>query len=280
MEAKKIALYIILITSIIAMISQTPMIQAVGRGQHTFVSVRNVDCLKCHVYDAFNDLNSSQSIVLDAHKRAAGNKNYTTYLEVGGTSYIPASGIIYTNVDSDNNGADDTWIWNGSMWTYNNSAKLYYLDFDDNGVIDGSEICKLCHNLELMGLSGNASPVHTIGTRYCDDDRCHGNQKYTYNAYTLFSIGGSNLTAAGMILSNNSLHGFFYRDAAERDANKSMIHSYGITPGNVVQGNVDNISVSPYTCLGCHSYINVTGTVPASEKFNHSVLNPPKGRYT
>ena len=182
MESKKLILYLMLISSIIAMFSQTPMIQAVGRGQHTFVSGRNVDCVECHRFDAFMDMNSSQAGVLDAHKRAAGNKNYTTYLQVGGISYNPA-GFIYSNVDSDNSGMNDTWVWNGSAWIYNNTAKLYDLDLNGNGDIDGSEICKMCHNLELMGVSTAVSIVHTVGTRYCDDDRCHSNRAKQYNSF-------------------------------------------------------------------------------------------------
>ncbi len=280
MEAKKLALYIILISSIIAMLSQTPMIQAVGRGQHTFVSGRNVDCVECHRYDAFNDMNSSQTQVLEAHKRAAGNRNYTTYLEVGGIRYDPAGGFIYTNIDSDKNGTDDIWIWNGSVWKYGNTAKLYDLDLDSSGTIGGAEICKLCHSLELMGLGGLGSPVHTVGTRYCDDDRCHGNRNHTYDDYRLFMKGRRNLTAAGAIMSNNSVHGIFYNEAARDDANKTMFHPYGIKPGNVAPGNADNISGSPYTCLGCHSHINVTGNITPNPRFNHSAAGYPKQRYT
>jgi hypothetical protein len=279
MEPRKLALYIILITSIIALLSQTPMIQAIGRGQHTFVSGKDVDCIVCHRYDAFDDMNTSQKLVLEAHKRAAGNKNYTTYLEVGGISYDPA-GLIYSKVDSDNNGTSDTWIWNGSMWVYNNTARLYDLDLDNSGAIEGAEICKLCHSLDLMGMSGIVSAVHTIGTRYCDDDRCHGNRNYTYGDYRLFTDGRIDLTAAGRIISNNSVHGNFYKDGAGRDSNKTALHSYGIMPGNAAPGNVNNISVSPYTCLGCHSYINVSGNIVTNPIFNHSDTSYQKRRYT
>lgn len=278
MEGKKLVLYIMLISAIMALLSQTPMMQAVGTGQHTFVSGRMVNCIKCHQYDAFNDMKTSQPQVIQAHTRAAGNKNYTTYLEVGGIKYDPA-GIIYTNVDSDGNG-NDTWMWNGSFWIYNNTAKLNDLDLDNSGDIKESEMCKFCHSLDLMGLSGNASTVHTIGTRYCDDDRCHGNRNHAYNDYILFAGGTSRLTSSGMLVSNNSVHGSFYDEAAGKDANRSMLHPYGIIPGNIAPGNVNNISLSPYACLGCHSFINVTGSIAPSPIFNHSTLNPPKGRYT
>ncbi|VVB88931.1 Uncharacterised protein [uncultured archaeon] len=279
MEAKKLALYIILFTSIITLLFQTPVIQAVGRGQHTFISGRNVDCVACHRFDAFMDMNSSEKIVFDAHKRAAGNKNYTTYLQVGGISYDP-SGFIYTNVDSVKKGANDTWVWNGSMWIYNNTARLYDLDLNGNGDIDGSEICKLCHNLELMGVSTPVSEVHTVGTRYCDDDRCHGNKNNILNDYRLFAGSSNNLTASGMIISNNKIHGPFYNGAASMDSNKSILHSYGITPGNAASSNSNNVSGSPFTCLGCHSFINVTGSVAPAPRYNHSNPKPLKGRYT
>lgn len=280
MEGRKLAIYIMLVSAIAGVLYQTPMIQAIGRGQHTFESGRNVDCVKCHSTDAYLDMSSSQSIALDAHKRAAGNKNYTTYLEVGGISYNPAGGIINTNVDSDSSGTNDTWTWNGSMWTYSSTAKLYDLDLDNNGTIEGDEMCKLCHSLELMGLSGVVSAVHTVGTRYCDDDRCHGNKNYTYNDYELFINGRNNLTSVGRIISNNSIHGGFYNEASGRDANKPILHSYGITPGNVAPNNANNVSVSPYTCVGCHTAINVSGSIAPSPQFNHSDANYPKQRYT
>jgi hypothetical protein len=280
MEAKKLILYLILISSIIAMFSQTPLIKAVGRGQHTFISGRNVDCVECHRYDAYIDMNSSQELVLDAHRRAAGNKNYTTYLQVGGISYDPA-GFIYTNVDSDNSGTNDTWVWNGTGWVYNNTFRLYDLDLNQDGIIDGAEICKLCHNLELMGVNKPVSDVHTVGIRYCDDDRCHGNRARQYNSYLLFQDGGKNLTVVGSLISNNSIHGSFYNGAAVTDSNNSIFfQSYGQVQGNVAPGNSINVSSSPYTCLGCHSQISVNGSIKSSPIFNHSVATPKKGRYT
>ncbi|VVB84571.1 Uncharacterised protein [uncultured archaeon] len=280
MDAKKLVLYIMLVSSLIVILSQTPQIQAIGRGQHTFVNGRNVDCVACHRYDAYQDLNNSQSAVLEMHKSAAGNKNYTTYLEVGGISYDPVAGLIYTNVDSDNNGTNDTWAWNGSIWVYNNTAKLYDLDLNGDGTIEGSEICKLCHNLELMGVSTAASEVHTVGIRYCDDDRCHGNKNKQYNDYRLFQDGRASIMRVGAIL-NTSVHGGFYSAAASMDSNNSIyFHSYGQVAGNAAPNNSDNVSVSPFTCVGCHSYINVSGSVRPSPLFNHSDINAPKSRYT
>lgn len=278
MDGKKLALYLILIISVIAIFSQTPMMQAVGTGQHKFISGKMVDCVKCHQHDAFNDMNTSQAIVLGAHKRAAANKNYTTYLEVGGIKYDP-SGIIYTNVDIDGNG-NDIWTWNGSFWIYNNTAKLYDLDMDSSGGIEGAEICKFCHSLDLMGLSGINNPGHTTGTRYCDDDRCHGNRNHSYNDYLLFSSGTANLTSVGMIVSNNSVHGTFYNEAAGIDASQPTLHSYNMTPGNIAPGNIFNISSSPYTCLGCHSFINVSGSIVHSSLYSHNDSNPSRGRYS
>lgn len=280
MDLKKITIYFILISSIAAVLYQTPMIQAVGRGQHTFVSGRNVDCIACHSFDAYDDLIQSQAHVLDAHERAAANRNYTTYLEVGGISYDPA-GIIDTSVDSDSSGGNDTWTWNGTMWLYNGTARLYDLDIDGNGTIDGSEICKLCHNIELMGASFLSTASHTVGTRYCDDDRCHGNRKYQFNSYLLFNNGKNTVTEAGLILSDNPIHGSFYNSTAEQDSNNSnFFHSYGQVPGNIAPGNDNNVSGSPFSCLGCHSFINVTGSILPVPVYNHSDTNAPKGRYT
>lgn len=280
MEANKLMIYLILISSIIALLSQTPVMQAVGRGQHTFISGRNVDCVDCHRFDANMDLNSSQMLVLDAHKKAAGNKNYSTYLQVGGISYDPA-GFIYSNVDSDNNGTNDTWVWNGSLWIYNDTAKLYDLDLNENGDIEGAEICKLCHSLELMGVPGSVSEVHSVGTRYCDDDRCHGNKLNQYNNYLLFVDGRYDVTASGLIISTDKVHGNFYNDAASKDSQNSIFfHSYGQIPGNAAPGNDLNISGSPYVCTGCHSYLTVSGSIPSSPIYDHLNISAPKGRYT
>lgn len=278
MDAKKLILFIMIFSMIIFALSQSPQIIAASMGGHTFESGSAVDCVKCHRYDAYNDMNSSQALVLAAHKRAAGNKNYTTYLEVGGTSYDPEAGLIYTNVDSDNNGTNDIWRWNGSAWIYNNTAKLYNLDTDGNG-IEGAETCKLCHNLELMGQTNIVTGVHTVGTRYCDDDRCHGNQNHRYNDYRLFSYTGSNVTQAGLIISRESIHGNTYKQAASGDANRSILHPYDITPGNAAPSNPDNISQSPYVCIGCHTQINVGANITQPPRFNHS-SSYPKSRYS
>ena len=278
MDAKKLTIFIMLVTLIILALSQSPQLIAASMGQHTFESGRTVDCVKCHKYDAYDDMNSSQQLVLEAHKRAASNTNYTTYLEVGGISYDPINGVINTNVDSDDSGTNDIWIWDGSSWVYNNTAKLNDLDMDGNG-IEGSEICKLCHNLELMGIHSIVTSVHTVGTRYCDDDRCHGNKNNQYNDYRLFQDGNRNLTLIGYIISNASVHGNVYLAGASNDANKPMLHPYGIMPGNVISSNPNNISQSPYVCIGCHTFVNVTMAVNETPLFNHS--SPyKKSRYT
>ncbi|PWB52912.1 MAG: hypothetical protein C3F06_06895, partial [Candidatus Methanoperedenaceae archaeon] len=178
MDAKKKLILIMLVTSILSFFFQTPIMQAVGGGMHTFVNGRNVDCISCHGYGSAN----SHQAGSDAHQRAAENKNYTTYLEVGGTSYDPA-GIIYTNIDSDSSGSNDVWIWNGNAWVYDNTAKLYNLDFNGDGTIGGAETCNLCHNRELMTVSAQSGPEHTFGPRYCNDARCHGNSNEDFRFY-------------------------------------------------------------------------------------------------
>lgn len=277
----KLVFLIILIISIALSIVQIESTKSIGgTGSHRFISGSNVDCIMCHSADADFDMNLSQIELLNTHKRAAANNNYTTYLQVGGISYDPVAGIISTNVDSDNSGSYDTWIWNGAVWEYNNIEKLYDLDFDKNDIIEGSEMCRFCHNLELMGINTAASEVHTVGIRYCDDDRCHGNIANQYNSYLLFTDAGNNVTNAGKILSDSNVHGTFYNVASNIDSNNSIFFkSYGQVPGNAAHGNVNNISGSPYTCLGCHSYMDVIGSNASNAPFNHSDTNPPKGRY-
>ncbi|CAG0994524.1 hypothetical protein METP1_02484 [Methanosarcinales archaeon] len=178
MDAKNKLLIIMLFTSLLGLLFQTPLMQAVGGGQHRFINGNNVDCLSCHR----NYPDAAHQVGLTGHQIAAENRNYTTYLEIGGTSYDPA-GIIYTNIDSDFNGANDVWSWSGYMWIYGNQAKLYNLDFNDDGVVSGSETCKLCHNKELMRTSVEKSPEHTFGQRSCNDARCHGNSNEDYRFF-------------------------------------------------------------------------------------------------
>ena len=52
----------------------------------------DVECIKCHVAE-YNDIMISDALV--AHKRAANNSNYTTYMSLGG---------IFYNATSSNNG--------------------------------------------------------------------------------------------------------------------------------------------------------------------------------
>ncbi|MCX9082487.1 MAG: hypothetical protein OIN83_09850, partial [Candidatus Methanoperedens sp.] len=176
MDAKQKLILIMLVTSMFGYLFQTPVMMAVGTGMHTFINGKNVDCISCHGYGSA----ISHEAGFSGHQRAAENKNYTTYLEVGGISYDPA-GLIYTNQDTDSDGSTDIWMWDGSMWVYNQSARLYDLDFNSDGTISGSETCKLCHNRELMGTDPDV--LHTFGPRYCNEARCHGNSNEDYRFY-------------------------------------------------------------------------------------------------
>src|SRR5659263_643633 len=79
MDAKNKLLIIMLFTSLLGLLYETPLMQAVGGGQHRFINGNNVDCLSCHR----NYPDAAHQAGLAGHQMAAENRNYTTYLEIG-----------------------------------------------------------------------------------------------------------------------------------------------------------------------------------------------------
>lgn len=258
---KKILLYIALMAILLAVIPSTISLYA---GQHTFRGKYSVSCAKCH-FDIVQELDSSQ--ILDAHKRAANNTNYTTYLSIAGIDYDPINGKIYTSYDSDGDG-NDTWTWNSSegKWQYKNTLKLVNLS--------GQEICSLCHRADLFNLSAHTNVV----VRTCDDDRCHGNKNKFYNDPDLFKNGSFSKTAAGNLISKNNVHKYFYNSASNESSNYNAGKPYGQTPGNADPSG-SKLSKGYWTCLGCHSQVTANLTIKPAEPYNHSDPYAPKHRY-
>src|SRR5659263_234775 len=244
MDAKNKLLIIMLFTSLLGLLYETPLMQAVGGGQHRFINGNNVDCLSCHR----NYPDAAHQAGLAGHQMAAENRNYTTYLEIGGTSYDPA-GIIYTNIDSDFNGANDVWSWSGYMWIYENQAKLYDLDFNSDGVVSGSETCKLCHNKELMRTSIEERPEHTFGQRSCNDARCHGNSNEDYR---FFKTGYNTIPPASIsdpaIITGNFYINNTWTNPSDNDFNYTVFkYSNGSTLSTVNSSiNYLNRTLSPH----------------------------------
>lgn len=265
-------------------------------GQHTFYNVCDMEskCSKCHE-DVWNQLDASQTVL--AHKNAANNKNYTTYMSVGGIEYDKNAyenyndnpgyyPVIYTMAfvgdTIGNNGTYDSgdvaYFWSSDRWektTWDGSSfisaatgefRLISLDTSGDNIIDTDELCSFCHNTTLFGLSG----THTKRTvRVCDDDRCHGNQNNVYNDPDLF--GDSGATHVGMNLSNY-VHAAFYLSAC----NESSPHAAGM-PFDHQAGNVEGLYISKgyWSCMGCHSGAGVDITFGEAEHYDHGNATEP-----
>jgi hypothetical protein len=267
---RKTLLYIALLTLLLTLM---PNALSLYSGQHTFYGKNTVSCSKCHL-DIHSEIQSSQQSVYNAHKNAAANTNYTTYLAIAGIDYDPVSGTITTNYDSDGIGGNDTYTWNATaqQWSYNGTLRLEKLDKNDNG-IDGDEICYLCHSATLYGLSTHSN----VTVRACDDDRCHGNRNHAYNDPDLFTNSNYTIVRAGSYFNNNTnAHHNFYYPATNQSSRYNAGAGFNQTPGNEVSGK---ISKGFYTCEGCHTQTSIEVEITYPEVYDHSDENEPKGRY-
>ncbi len=251
-------------------------------GQHTFYDVceMNSKCSKCHA-DVWSQLDGSQTVI--AHKNAANNNNYTTYMSVGGIEYNGS--VIYTMdfVDGVHGSGDVAYLWdrNSGKWekaiwedaSFNPTGELELvsLDIDSSGSVSTDELCNFCHDTLLFGLSG----THTRRTvRVCDDDRCHGNRNHNYNDPDFFDAG-SKATIVGSDLSEYA-HAALYLSGC----NESSPHAAGLPFGHAA-GNVNGADISKgyWACLGCHSDAGVAITFEAAETYGHDVDEETPTRY-
>lgn len=272
-------------------------------GQHSFHDVNDVKtgCSKCHE-DIWQDLDGSPTI--DAHKRAANNTNYTTYMYVGGISYNPTAyesldssldyyPVIYTmDFEGDTIGTNSTYddgdisyFWNISSWkkaTWNASGStfgstsdsiLISIDIDGTVGISTDEVCNICHNATLFGLSG----THTKMTvRVCDDDRCHGNWNHSYNDPDIFTSSTAvKVTNVGLNLSS-SIHASFYQNASNISSPHVAGSPFGHTAGNEYNSY---LSKGYWTCEGCHSEAQTEITFIEAEPYEHTNFSAERQRY-
>ena len=273
-------------------------------GQHSFHEVNDVKtgCSKCH-QDICQDLNSSHTI--EAHKRAANNTNYTTYMYVGGISYnktayesfggsLDYNPVIYTidfegdtignNLTYDDGDIAYFWenssvgwentAWNNTTFTFDPAGefKLISIDIDGTPGISTDEVCNICHNITLFGLSGTHSKM-TV--RVCDDDRCHGNRNHSYNDPDLFDNSSILLTGVGSNLSS-SIHASFYLNASNESSPYLAGSPFGHTAGNEYN---TYISKGYWTCMGCHSGAQTEITFIEAQPYDHSNFSAEKERY-
>ncbi len=251
----KIMLYVaLMIASLYAM----PDTLSLFVGQHTFYNGIGVRCEKCH-----SDIQSEMNgYVYEKHKEAAGNPNYTTYLSLGGIDY---SSNNITSYDG------RIWSWNATAKAWQNGSELknVSLDINRNGIIDGDEICMLCHNATLSGTT-----AHGVTVRVCDDDRCHGNRNGSLNNPEILG-SSANITAAGYNLSRTNVHQSYYLEAGNQSSRYVAVNAFGY-PGNA-KGSF--ISKGYWACEGCHTDIIVNVSITPSPLYSHSDSNPVKKRY-
>ena len=266
----KIALLTIAIVSLALFVLPNTISMFVG--QHTFEA--GVQCQKCHVAEYAELYESTTTLV--AHKRAANNANYTTFLSVGGIEYNSSDSKILT-INNNEWEWDGTWDGGNGTWKNGSEHKLVSLDFNGDGAIDGAELCHLCHNSSLFGIEGHAATV-----RVCDDDRCHGNRNHAYlgDATGLFA-DPENVTyvvTAGYNLGKENIHQPFYLDLSNQSSAYPAGHPYGnMTPcGNA---NGSKLSRGHWTCISCHSNVETDVTLNPHPVYNHSDVNASPRRY-
>ncbi|MCX9075894.1 MAG: hypothetical protein OIN88_14810 [Candidatus Methanoperedens sp.] len=257
---------LIYIALIALAVSAIPNVATLFANQHTFYSSANISCLTCHS-DIKNQLELPNYVNLK-HKEAGLNYNYTTYFTIGGISYDKSSRNITVN-------GGHIWNWNGSVWINSSNTGQYMnesLDKNGNGAMDGDEICMLCHSRSLLGIEAHAG---TAIVSSCDDDRCHGNRMYMYNDPSLLGIN-SNITAAGYNISVDNIHSEYYLTTSNQSSPYDAYPLFGYTHGNV---NGSYISRGYYTCMGCHSDVNVDINLILPPTYEHDNISMKKGRY-
>jgi len=256
MERSKILLIIGLLALAIFIV---PDVLSMFSGQHRFYD--EVNCQRCH-FAEYNEVDGS--VTGQVHIRAAGNTNYTTYLAIGGIDYCPLNDTIYS-VDN------KIWTWADNSWNNNTTSLLVSLDHNGDSQINGNEVCHLCHNTSLIDKPG----AHAITMRTCDDDWCHGNSKYVYNDPELFNMLQTRINV-GMVLNySGNLHRAFYLSQSNASTGYIAGESFNHTMGNVA-GNDTYISKGYWTCIGCHSEVQVNIEIIPGE-YNHT--GGPRRKY-
>ncbi|MCG7849467.1 MAG: hypothetical protein MIO93_09860 [ANME-2 cluster archaeon] len=293
---------IFLIIALLAVgIYSAPGILSLFVGQHYFHD--DVECIKCHVAE-YNDIMISPALA--AHKRAANNTNYTTYMSLGGIFYNASAleslnGIYGTNAviysmdllnatignnvtydegeisyfwnDSNGNGTWDEIAWNGSTWLSTDESFLVDLDQDNNSQINGYEICFLCHKPELIGMT----TLHSSTVILCDDDRCHGNLNNVYNDYKILNVSRG-VIEAGKTISEDNVHSYFYLHASNESSSYRTGLRFNHSVGNAIPSG-DFISKGHWTCEACHSETNKSVVLIPQTSYDHSDFNAVKSRY-
>lgn len=241
-----------------------PNVVSVFANQHSFYKSQDIMCITCHS-DIKGQVETGD--VFLKHQEAALNNNYTTYLAIGGISYntVNRDITVYGN---------HTWHWSEGVWTNQSNTSQYEnvsLDDNGNGAIDSGELCILCHAV-VSGMNAHAG---SMAVAACDEDRCHGNRNYIFNDPGILGIS-ANVSAAGFNISSNNIHSSYFLTLSNQSSSYPAVDLFGYTHGNVYNNYV---SRSYYSCMGCHSEIDVNINLVQVQTYNHSSIDQSQGRY-
>jgi len=251
-----------------------PFIIATFSGSHTLevsTDIRNLDCVSCHEYVVQEfDYSNSSSLTFEKHAAAANNTNYTTFLKYG-YHYNESEGRIYTTNNSSawdsGAGADPaSYIyWEPSLdsWIDNRTGTLDFasviLENNDVPGIQIGELCIFCHSADIFNASTHTN-VTVIG---CTDIKCHGNSSGTGFGQNFYPTG-----ATGFNLTNDTVHSRWFQAMG----NISGPYNYTVHGGSPVNADY-------FTCIGCHTSINVNLNIIFPPKYMHSNFTTNKIRY-
>ncbi|VVB85348.1 Uncharacterised protein [uncultured archaeon] len=259
-----------IILLIIVLIYFLPAFLASYAGGHTMESANatELNCLTCHDYIAreLNFTTSSRS-VLNSHLQAANNTNYTTFIKYG-YHYNASEGRIYTTPDpskwdSGSLAESTTYIYYVSgSWIGNRSGVIQYatVNLERNGLpgIQMEESCIFCHSADIHSASTHTG-VTVVG---CTDIKCHGNSSgigYGKEFYPTVMTGYN--------LSNNNVHSNWFKSMG----NRTSPYDYTI--------HGSNVTADYFTCMGCHTYVQVNANITWPSPYMHDNFSAPKVRY-
>ena len=262
---------IILLILVIYMI---PSLIATFSGSHTLEvskDISNLDCVSCHEYVVQEfDYSNSSSLTFEKHASAANNTNYTTFIKYG-YHYNGSEGRIYTANNSSvwdkGAGADPAgyiyWEPSSGLWIDNRTGTLdpvsVVLERNDITGIQAGELCVFCHSADIFNATTHTN-VTVIG---CTDIKCHGNSSGAGFGQNFYPSG-----AAGFNLTNNTVHSRWFQALG----NISGPYNYNVHDGSPV-------SADYFTCVGCHTSVNVNVNIIFPQDYMHDNFTSTKIRY-
>jgi len=283
---------VLMILAIVAVgLFAMPNILATYAGSHTIEigapnstkgSAKALDCTECHQYikDAAT-ASTNSNVVYQAHLAAAGNVNYTTYLRLKGTDYTTNWETLNASNDGPLNGSAGNFAAYDAFFIVRNKrgnateggvAARNSATGNWNGInnLTGASLgtgnatevypntewraCLLCHQAP--------TGTHTrLEIKGCTNAYCHGSAEQASLATATVLNKAKTKDDIGMTLAKpEDAHStWFERSNQEADEHKG---SLGAT-------NTKDY----YTCLGCHTHVDVNLNIDKSTGFNMSLNN-------